>query len=157
MRTALIPLLFALSVTGCGKKSAPTASADAPAPAPASATISVSMPGGGNAKAFAKNLIDLDITNWKPTGSGSSVQFIYKTLDFKSDGTWAADASVEANFEEIPCAESGTWAIADAESAQIGTITWTLAKTNCAMREAGEESRGQVTMGKGTGFAVAFR
>lgn len=157
MRVAVFILIPLLSLAACGKKAAPEAAAATAAPEPAPASISVKMPGGADSKSFAKALIDLEVINWKPEGAGSSVRFIYKTADFKADGTWRAEASVEANFEEIPCVESGSWSIAAVESSQVGTIEWTVTKTNCAMREAPIEKRGQVTMGKGSTFAVAFR
>ena len=117
----------------------------------------MTLPAGSDARKFAQNLIDTEIADFKPTGVGGSVQFVYETLAFTGDGTWNAQAAVEANFESIPCAESGDWTLEDAESASVGTITWTVSKTNCAMRETGESTRGQVTLGKGTGFSVAFR
>lgn len=159
MRAAFMALVVCSSLVACGKKSTPEAAAPeaAAAPAPQPASLTVKMPAGGEAKAFARNLIDTDIVDFKPTGTGSSVQFVYKTMSFMPDGTWSADASVEANFEEIPCKESGSWSIASVSSPQIGTVTWTVDQTNCAMREGGEETRGQVTLGKGTGFSVAFR
>lgn len=156
MRTALITLFTLLFTPGCGKKTAPEPAASAPEEA-APEAIAVEMPAGTDAKTFAKKLIDLEITNFKPNAGGSSVKFIYSTMDFKPDGTWSADASLEASFEEIPCQESGTWAVAEAQGPTVATITWTTDKTSCPMREAGDETRGQVTLGKGTGFSVAFR
>ena len=159
MRAVLFALVVCGGLGACGKKSTPEAAGPevTSAPEPQPAAMTVKMPAGGEAKAFARNLIDTDIVDFKPTGTGSSVQFVYKTMSFMPDGTWSADASVEASFEEIPCKESGTWSIANVTSPQIGTVTWTVDKTNCAMREGGEETRGQVTLGKGTGFSVAFR
>lgn len=154
-------LLLSLPLAGaCGPKASTTpvaAGSETTTGAPGAATLSMPLPGGPDAKKFAQNLVDAEIADFKPAGVGGSVQFVYESLDFSGDGSWTAKAAVEANFESIPCVESGSWTIEDAESATAGTITWTVARTNCAMREAGETTRGAVTLGKGTGFSVAFR
>ena len=159
MRHILIPALFALLLPACGKKSAPAAAADAPADEPAAAAAdTMTMKVSGDAKAFAKKLVDMEITDFKPDGgSTSGIEFVYTSWDLKGDGSWAADGSLETDFEEIPCKEFGTWTVEDASSASVGTITWTVDKTSCPAREAGKTTRGQVTLGKGTGFSVAFR
>ncbi|TNE88605.1 MAG: hypothetical protein EP330_14640 [Deltaproteobacteria bacterium] len=161
MRTSVFAISLALTLAACGKKTTPepaAAAAETSEPAPAVAeAMTVAMPAGADAKKFTQNLVDANIRDFKPTGTGGSVQFVYKTLDFAGNGTWSADASVEANFEEIPCKESGTWTVEAVDSAQVGTITWTVDKTSCAMREGGESTRGQVTLGKGDEFTVAFR
>jgi predicted small lipoprotein YifL len=147
MRTTLS--LFALTIAGCGEKTPVAAS---PAPTAAAPSMSMDIPDG--AKGFAAALVGSVTSNFAPSDSDGA-KFEYTRLQFRGDGSWAAEGYVEAMDERMECSEAGTWVISDASSSSVGTISWTVAETSCVGRENGTETRAEVTVG-GSGIQSAL-
>ncbi len=147
MRTTLS--LFALTIAGCGEK---TSAATSTAPAAAAPAMSMDVPDG--AKAFAAALVGNATSDFSPSDSDGA-KFEYTRLQFRGDGSWAAEGYVEAMDERMECAESGTWTISEATSSTVGTIAWTVAETSCVGRDNGTETRAEVTVG-GSGIQSAL-
>ena len=133
-------VLSALLLTGCGEKS-PARSAPAAEVGPA---ISMDLPAG--TKGFVHTLIGSTTAGFSPTDSDGAT-FVYTRLQFRGDGSWAAEGYVEAMDEKMDCAESGSWSIEEASSNTVGTITWTTVDTSCVGREAGALIRAQLSLG----------
>lgn len=132
-------ILSCLILSACGKKAAtPEAAA-----APKEAALTAEMPDSAEAKAFAKRLVKAEIVGYSPTGNS---QFQHNTLDFRGDGTWVADAILEAGGEEVPCAENGTWRIDAADSTDTATLELAIDKTSCPTRSDGTSWRINVTV-----------
>jgi len=153
MRSALIVLPLLLVACGGKKAPAPTPAAET---APAEEPLSATMPDSKEARTFARKLVDTTVTNWQPI-SGSGAKFVYNELTFAPAGTWKATGFVEASFEKIDCAESGTWEIVEASSASQATMVWTVGKTTCPMREAGASTRVLVDLPKAGTYEISFR
>lgn len=149
------PLLLAGALVlgvGCGNKKTPDAAADGGAPGGITAT----MPDGKDAMGFAKKLVDTTVNDWEPISGGGDARFVYKDLTFAPDGTWKANAVLEASFEKIGCNETGTWSIESVDSVNDATMVWKVDKTNCPMREAGEQ-RVQMQLPKPGSYTINFR
>ena len=127
-------------LSGCGEKS-PAAASSAAESGP---KISMTVPDGG--KPFVSQLIGSTTSDFAPTDSDGAT-FKYTRLQFRGDGTWAAEGYVEAMDEKMECAESGAWSVDDVSSKTVATITWTLGDTSCVGRDQGAETRAQVTVG----------
>lgn len=155
MRSALVVLPLLLTVACGGKKSPAPATAEAPT-APAEEALQATMPDSKEARNFARKLVDTKVTNWQPI-SGSGAKFVYNELTFSPSGAWQANGYVEASFEKIDCAESGTWEIVEATSANQATMVWTIGKTSCPMREAGASTRVVVDLPKAGDYQISFR
>jgi hypothetical protein len=153
MRPALIVLPLALFACGGKKAPAPEQPAEA---APAEEPLAATMPDTKEAKAFAGKLIETTVTDWQPI-SGSGAKFVYEELTFAPSGDWSAKGYVEASFEKIECAESGTWEIAEVGSASQATMVWTVGKTSCPMREAGASTRVLMDLPKAGSYEISFR
>ena len=137
-------------LTACGEKS-PAAATPAAESGP---KISMSVPDGG--KPFVTQLIGSTTTDFAPTDSDGAA-FKYTRLQFRGDGTWAAEGYVEAMDEKMECAESGTWSVEDVSSKTVATINWTLGDTSCVGRDKGAETRAQVTVGSSGIQQALFR
>lgn len=149
--------LAALLVAGCGKKgTTPDAAADAAKNTVAS-EVTAKMPEGKDAAAYAKRLVATTVNNWEPMANSGGVKFQYDELTFAPTGTWNANATLEADFEEIPCSESGSWEIQEVENDTTATMLWTVTKTNCAMRNAGTEIRVQMLLPGTNKWTINFR
>ena len=160
MRTALtIALSLTLASLGACKKEAPeaAASSNASASRSASAAVTAEMPDSKEARNFANKLVETTVTNWEPTSSGSDTKFEYLSMTFQPDGTWGADAELEASFEKIPCKESGKWSIIEMSGSNSATMSWTIDSTNCPMREANQELRIQMELPKANDWQISFR
>ena len=142
--------LFALLLTGCGEKT-PSAAAPAAATGP---KLTMDIPDG--TKAFATALVGGVTTNFSPSDSDGAT-FEYTRLQFRGDGTWAAEGYVEAMDERMECAESGAWVLDSADSDNVGTIAWTVNETSCVGRDNGTETRAQVTLGSSGIQSALFR
>ncbi len=153
------PILLAccaLLTVACGEKKTPASSGDAAEDTPAEATeteTSSDLPQDKNSKAFAKALVDLEITRFSPTDDGV---LKYELMSFQADATWSAQAAVEIADERMDCTEGGGWSLDPATSEDNATITWTVEETNCPGREAGDLQRALVDLSGGS-FNVAFR
>ncbi len=152
MRTALI-LVPALALACGGKDKSSTAAPEAAAAA--DPTASLDIPGDADSKKFANALLDLEITNFKPS-DGAGALFKYDTMDFAGDNTWSGAGFVEMGGERMECTESGKWSMDPAVSASEADMTWTLDATDCAGREAGADTRVNITLND-DGWDVAFR
>ena len=148
MRT-IISIVSMLFIVGCGaKKTTETAPVAEPEP-----QKDVAMPDSAEARAFAKLVVENDISDWSPTGSRD---FKWVSADFKADGSLKVSAKIEAGGEVIECPETGTWSIDSAESKTSGIIEWTIAKTSCATRDDGNSQRVQLSY-SGTTAKISFR
>ena len=136
----LTPILFATLLAACGEKN-PNAVATA---VPGSPKLTMEIPDG--TKAFASALVGSVTTGFNPTDSDGAI-FEYTHLQFRGDGTWAANGFVEAMDERMECAEAGSWALEDATDKVTGTINWTVGETSCIGREKGTKTRAQLTLG----------
>lgn len=138
----LLPLLFVLGA--CGEKAPPANAGSAPAASSGPTSVSVA-PADGNSQAFASALVGATIKNFSPSG-GAGAKFMYNTLQFKADGSFSAAGFVEMDDEKMDCTETGTWGMDPADSKTSATINWKVEQTNCAGRDAGEQSRAQVDL-----------
>jgi len=116
--------------------------------------MTMTIPDG--TKPFATALVSSTTQDFSPSDSDGAV-FKYTRLQFRGDGTWGAEGYVEAMDERMECSEAGTWLIAEAASASVGTIAWTVNETSCVGRENGTETRAQVTVGSGGIQSALFR
>jgi len=113
------------------------------------------VPADSTSKSFAKKLTGLAISNFRPEDTGG-LKLKYLALDFQTDGSWTADASMTDPFDEATlCTEGGSWTMETAESDTTATVTWSLQETNCIARSAGGEIRAKLVIGKG-GSLEAF-
>jgi len=145
----LTSILLASILTACGEKSPnPTAAA------PDSPKLTMEIPEG--AKGFANALVGSVTSGFNPTDSDGAT-FEYTQLQFRGDGTWAANGFVEAMDERMECAEAGSWAIESASDTSTGTITWTVGDTSCIGREKGTATRAQITVGSSGIQSALFR
>ena len=142
--------IFATSLLACGEKSGTTS-----APAAAAATnFTMELPDDGASRTFAETLVGGTTTNFAPTDSDGAA-FEYTKLQFRPDGTWHAEGYVEAMDERMECTESGAWSMTAADSKTVATVSWTVKDTSCVGREAGTETRAQLTVSK-TGIESAM-
>ncbi len=144
---SLTPILLASLLAGCGEKSPAAATS-----VPSSIKLTMEIPEG--AKDFASALVGSVTSGFNPTDSDGAI-FEYTQLQFRGDGTWAANGFVEAMDERMECAEAGSWAIDSATDKTTGTITWAVGDTSCIGREKGTETRAQITLGS-DGIQTAF-
>lgn len=153
MNRMLLASLFALAACG-GEKAAPANAGSAPVEAAPEAATNI--PGDADSKAFAKRLLALEVKDFKAS-DGAGASFVYTLFKFNPDNTWTADGYVEMDFERMECRESGTWTMDAASSASSADVNWTVAKTNCAGRDAGQETRALVTISDKGEPSFAFR
>lgn len=144
-----IPLIFALTFLGCGEKATGAIPAAKAGPA-------ITMPTPDGTGGFITTLIASATSNFSPTDSDGAT-FVYTRFQFRGDGTWAADGYVEAMDEKMECTEAGTWAVEEASSTTVGTISWTVNDTSCVGRDKGASSRAQLTVGKAGISSALFR
>jgi hypothetical protein len=143
-------ILLATFLTGCGEKtSAATAAAAEKGP-----PITMPLPSG--TAGFVNTLIGSTTSDFSPTDSDGAT-FAYTRLQFRGDGSWAAEGYVEAMDEKMDCAESGTWTVEEASSKTVGTIAWIVNDTSCVGRDQGAQIRAEVTVGTGGIESAMFR
>jgi hypothetical protein len=114
------------------------------------------MPDGPQARRFAQRLVDITIENWQVVGGGGAA-LVYREFTFTRDGRWDANAVLEADFEEIPCFESGIWRIAETQTPESAIMEWDLTRTSCPTRETGGTTRVQISLLKDGRYKIAFR
>jgi hypothetical protein len=141
-----------MTLAGCGDKEPTSTAAPVKAAEKAEAAPKAKSHGGIEAapadeasQKFATSLTALDITDFKPS-SMTGGQIAYTHLKFRPEGVWAATGFVEAGDEKIDCSETGTWSMDPASSETMATMTWKIEKTDCAGRDAGGETRAEVTI-----------
>ena len=150
MTRPLLITAVCASLLACGPKEATSTAASAQAQA-----MHDGVPADGTSQNFAKKLTGLEISNFKPEDTGS-LKLTYVSMNFKTDGSWSAEASMIDPFDETtPCKEGGTWAMDTAETATEATVTWQVLETNCIARSKGGEIRAKLVIGKG-GSIEAF-
>lgn len=139
-------LIVALAVAGCQKTP--------PEAAPSKGVeITAEMPDTPEARAFAARLIETELTGLNPTGAS---EFQFEKMTFSPEGTYEADARLEVGGEAADCEEVGTWRID--EMADAGAIMeWTVTKTTCANRSAGEQTRVELALMEDGRYKAAFR
>jgi hypothetical protein len=143
-------ILLATLLTGCGEKSPAATAAAAKTGSP------VTMPLPSGTAGFVNTLIGSATSDFSPTDSDGAT-LAYTRLQFRGDGSWAAEGYVEAMDEKMDCAESGTWTAEDASSKTVGTIAWTVNDTSCVGRDQGIQTRAEVTVGTGGIESARFR
>ena len=142
--------LLATLAIGCGDK-ADTATA-APDAAPAKSEF---IPDDKLSQQFGERLMEANLVNFKAV-EGSDAELVYTSFTFAPDGRWQAQGAVEIADETMECTEAGTWTMDPAESETTASMTWVLAKTNCAGRSPGEQ-RVRLSLLKDGSYKVDFR
>lgn len=143
-------LAFVVFAAGCGgAKQTSTAAAS-------NFKGAAKVPDDANSAQFAAALLALKISNFRPSDAPGAT-FIYTSLQFRPDNTWAAEGYVEAGDERMECAEAGTWTMDPADSADTATMDWILDRTDCAGRENGQEIRVKLVLKGGGIESAAFR
>lgn len=151
MRTALFSMTLMMA---CSNKAAtPASSQDAP---PKVSLAGLEIPTDSKSEDFARRLLQTPLNNFSPTDAAGA-KFVYTNLVFSTGNTWAAEAYVEFDEMQIECTESGTWSMTPAQSSTTAGISWTVAKTDCAGREAGGEVRALMTLGSKGLDSIKFR
>ena len=153
MLRSLLPLVLVL--TGCPKNTETSTAAAADAPKGESID-GASYPNDANSKSFVEKLIRTDIKDFRPTDAGGGAGFIYKSVDFKADNSWAAASQMTADGETIDCTEQGTWSIDPAESDATAATTLEMTRSNCAGRPDKDTMRLKITIEKGE-YKIVFR
>lgn len=152
---SLSVLVSLLGLAACGDKAPPASAGSAPVADAAPSKVS-SAPADGDSQAFARRLVATQIANFSPSDT-SGAKFLYNTLAFRGDGTFAAAGYVEMEDEKMECAESGPWTMEPATSSSVATVSWTVEKTNCAGRDAGQVMRAEVKLQEGADPVFSFR
>lgn len=128
---------------------------EAPAEAPAAeAKVATEAPTDGASQKFLERLLEATVKNFSPSDGGA--QFKYDELRFAPGNTFAAKGFVEMDGERMDCRETGSWKMDAAESEKVGTVEFTVAKTDCAGRDAGATVRLRMTIDKGS-VSTEFR
>ncbi len=150
--TALVLVSTLVFAGACKKKEAETA----PASGGGNVLKGATVPDDANARAFATNVLTHKAIDIRPMDSGE-MAFVYKSLSFTAENNgWMAEAVVGQGQDSFTCQEFGAWEIVTAESAESGTMNWTVNKTTCAGREAGKSIRVKVGLKDGN-YDVSFR
>ncbi|MEC8382157.1 MAG: hypothetical protein VXZ96_17635 [Myxococcota bacterium] len=148
----LYTFMLLLSSANAKKGGGDAAQASNTASANQSTAAVADVPADGDSKKFAKALVGLNITNFRPISDG----LVYEKLSFSADNTWQAEAAVELMDEKMECIEKGTWTMDPAESSKVASMVWKIESTDCPARSAPEDVRLKVTI-EGSGIQVAFR
>ena len=152
----LLACLFALSTPAMAGKKSKDKNKDKSASAEeAPASVDTQLPDDNTSKKFGDALMAAEITDFRPVDNVGA-KFVYSTMSFDAGNTWRADGYVEIQDERMECVESGAWSIEPAESNTVATVSWTVDKTDCAGRDAGQATRAQVTIEK-NGISALFR
>ncbi len=155
MLTALLAASLVLGGSALAGKKKKKGS-DAPAAATPKAAAVPTTPDDAASKKFGVKLISSSLLAFRPNDTGGAT-FQYDKMTFAADNTWSAAGWVEFDDEKMECTETGTWAMEPAESDKVATVSWTVASTDCAGREAGSEVRAQLTLSKDGTIDARFR
>lgn len=145
MRSILV-LSAILVLSGCGKKNTPAAGGEAAGGG--NLLGNVQIPDDANSRAFAEKLLTHQVTNFSPADN-TGLKFAYKTLTFKNDNSWVADAYIGEGQDSIGCEERGSWTMDAADDEHNATMQWTLKKSTCPGRPQENIMRVKVTIEKG--------
>ena len=141
-----------LALTACGNKEAPPEAGGEP-----TAAIPSTIPTDAMSQAYAEKLMDLTLSNFKPSDALGGAVLTYNTMTFRPDGSWHAAGSVAIGEDAMECEEQGTWLMDAASSQTTATLTWGIETTDCAGRKVGEEQRVQMTILDNGQYKVLFR
>lgn len=144
MRTILV-ITALLALGGCGKKTPPAAAAGGSG---GDLLGNVAIPDDKLSRAFAEKLLTHPVTNFTPADN-TGLKFAYKTLTFKNDNSWVADAYIGDGQESVGCEERGSWKMDAAEDEHNAIMQWTLNKSTCPGRPQENILRVKVTIAQG--------
>ncbi len=130
---------------GCGKKDTETAPS---AGASNDALGKVDVPDDANSKAFAGKILANQVTGYSPA-DGYGMKFVYKTLTFRNDNSWSADAILGEGEDSVACIERGTWTMDVATDEHTADMSWKLEDTTCPGRQSQNMMRVNVHIEKG--------
>ena len=142
--------LFLLLSIASAKQVPTSANTQAPQSGP---SLTMALPSDPNASAFATLLVTAPVTDWSPLDDRS---FVYESLNFSGNGSFQANAALSAGGESVPCAESGQWTVEAVEAPITGTISMTLAATDCATRSADTTQRIRLSR-EGDRYRISYR
>lgn len=154
LRPALSALLLLALVAapGCKKKETTTAPA---ANAAADALGNVDIPKDATSKTFAGKILTHDVTNFAPTDSYAA-KLVYKTLHFKNNNSWGADAVLGVGEDSVGCHESGTWTMEPASDDHTADVNVKITDTTCPGRQQQNMMRLHVHIEKGE-YTISVR
>ena len=151
-RTLVISALCALLIpatAAAGKKK------DAPAPAaPVETGPATAAPSDANSQKFLAKLLTATLKDFRPSDGGA--EFKYTEASFGAGKVFLAKGFVEMDGERMDCTETGTWKMDAADTDRSASVEWTIAKTDCAGRDAGASVRVKMTIDK-DGVDTEFR
>ncbi len=145
-------VLALLTLAACGGKQAEPEVAAEPV-----AAINANIPQDANSQSFAKALLGLNITNFRPSDAMGGAVLTYSSLSFRPDGSWHAAGQVAIGEDSMECNEQGSWSMEPADQATTATMTWSVETTDCAGRKAGTEQRVQMSILANGQYKVLFR
>lgn len=154
MLTVALSLL--LTLTGCGDKKPAASGGSSSGAAAAGVTEATKIPDDEKSRAFAERLIANPARDFKPTDN-SDAQFVYRTLTFKPNNDWTAQADLTAQGEKVECVERGTWSMDPAMENDTATMEWKVEYTNCPGRPTTNIMRVKVSINQGGVYTVQFR
>ncbi len=129
---------------------------DAPAPAaPVETGPATAAPSDSNSQKFLAKLLTTTLKDFRPSDAGGA-EFKYSEATFGAGNVFVAKGFVEMDGERMDCTETGTWKMDAAESDKSASVEWTIAKTDCAGRDAGASVRVKMTIDK-DGVNTEFR
>ena len=143
-------VILMLALTGCPKSEEPAA------PSSRAPQIGAHLPQDATSKAYVGNLVDTTITNFRPVEGGGAV-LNYDTMNFRPDGSRAAQGGVSIMEDTMECVEAGSWSMEPASSETVGVVSWTVDNTDCASRSPGSSTRAQITLEDGGRYKFQFR
>lgn len=146
MRVALAALV--LSTSACKKASPEPAAAPEAEP---KAEMAVEMPREPAAMKLAERLVADGLSGVNPSGSSD----FSMAFTFQPNGHWAGKGHAELGGESLDCEETGTWKIDTMEGEQ-GIVQWSIVRTNCPNRTAGDMQRALVGF-QGKEATISFR
>jgi len=141
-RTLLMIVVSLIAVAGCKKEESSTAAVK---PVEDRVKWGDQVPDTEASKVFAEKLVMAEIKNLRVTDDGAVLT--YRNMKFDANGSWLANGDVKIDDEKMECTESGTWTMEEAESPTTSRLDYTIDKTNCAGRTAGDTQRASMDLG----------
>lgn len=145
MKRFPIALVALLALAACGNKKAAPAAAAAGG---GDLLGNVAVPDDKASEAFATKILTHQITNFSPADN-TGLKFVYKTMTFKNDNSWVADAYLGEGQDSIGCEEKGTWKMEPAIDDHNANMEWSLSKSTCPGRPQENIMRVKVTIAQG--------
>jgi hypothetical protein len=148
-------LLTTLALFGCAPKHTGGGAAATSSPAESGGSVSnAKVPDDATSKAFAEKLLKFQAKDFRPADNNGA-GFIYKTITFRDDNTWVAEAQMSADDETVDCKEAGTWTMDPAADEHTASMEWKLDKTTCAGRPENNIMRVKVGIDQGE-YRIVF-